>query len=241
MAKVTLGPIVTDIRGKLGPLVFRKTQGTTIISTANKTNRKATEAQMQALGFAKGAINLWKTRTERDKRSWENWAIQHPTTYPDGTKKAPNVYAVFSKRYCNTCWTSTPPDFCRITVEPVDNETLIRVVAEEGTTAILLRVYSSGDLTFFNAGWFRLVISENLTNSNKKWRLGWRPGFNATTSYSTGSDAYGAYRQAKLWDAGDYIYQFITEPCYMDFHVIVASLANHTYATRDILGITPSL
>lgn len=95
MAKVILGPLVSDIRNKLGGMVFTKSKyGNTIRKRVKPTNPKST-LQVTNRGNFKIASQAWDALTQTLQAAWVAWAASNSTTDKFGGTKALSANAAF--------------------------------------------------------------------------------------------------------------------------------------------------
>lgn len=239
MAKVTYGPLVSDVSGAVGPVVFRRNNGGPSLQMKAAARKNVSQEQAYALALASQAAKAWSTRTERDMRSWENWAIQHPESNRSGHRKPPPIYPTFMKRSIYNLWCQSTVGSTRVTREPFDDVTTFRVFTSTPEALLYFRAYG---LTSFwlSACWFRLVPNTVGRYARRPWSLLWRHGLRMPVSGVAGSDSYGSYFQLNAADASEYFYGFVTGPCYAEFR-ITADTAAYCYAQRVLgpLAVSP--
>lgn len=159
MARVTLGAIVTDIRGKLGGQVFKKTASGLVIQTKVKSRIKNDidgKENLRVFNNMRRLAYQWTTLNSLQQSGWLPWLEymgKFTVSFQDGRyvlKAANNVYMYvnsYNKWFGDTLLST--PNYYGINLPVIDdfdietNGTILRVVnniATSGTFYVVVKV-----------------------------------------------------------------------------------------------------
>lgn len=95
MAKVTLGSVVTDIRGSISGNVFSRNAGGNIIRARKAPVNRNTPAQAAARASLSATSKSWAALTPQQQAAWNQFAASYPIPNVLGAAKITSGFACF--------------------------------------------------------------------------------------------------------------------------------------------------
>ena len=135
--KIKFGSIVVDGSGKLGGHIYAKNRGGNYVRTKVTPTNPQTIYQMQVRGLFGNLSSQWRSLTEMQRTSWENYAGNNEVTDAFGDKRRLAGNAMFVSINTNLSLANMPVLLTPVNVE----ERIIAVVggltATSGTPDVL--------------------------------------------------------------------------------------------------------
>jgi hypothetical protein len=181
MAKVTLGPIVCDARGKLGAVVFTRAKGLNTTREWFKPPNPASYNMSFPRPALAAAVRVWtQNLTDAQRLAWATFALEHPKPNP----MAPGLLLT-AQQWCsainmigqyytgNFPMTDPPPN---LDVPALDDLIIVTNTASPPTLVV------EADGPDLNDAQFVLICATMPVSAG---RLNWRKWLNAITGIPT--------------------------------------------------------
>ncbi len=76
MSKITLSPLVTDVRNRMGNIVFSKWKDTNYVKQYSPHSRGESERQLETRSAFSTVVSVWKNLGAVHHASWNIYALK---------------------------------------------------------------------------------------------------------------------------------------------------------------------
>ena len=174
MAKIKLGAIVVDMRGKSNGHVFSKNRGGAYMRTKVTPSNPQTSSQMSIRGIFASISSAWSSLTETERASWNNLVSSYARTDVFGDLRNPTGKNLFQRlnqnlqisgqRQLTVCPEPSEVPFANLSEVNVDVSDLeLNVLTSGNTTGSKLLIFATPILssgTSFVKNKLRLIAIE---------------------------------------------------------------------------------